>query len=213
MTSCQVEELKEKGNVCVREGKFEEAMLHYSHAIKLDPKNYTLYSNRSLAFLRMNQFYFALKDAKETIRLNPYWAKGYFRLGEVQRCTYQFVDALLSYRSALELQPNDSMIIEALTKTAHENRKERKADIQIPWLGAGLGIILGVAIVISDYAFTQSPSLSEKKQKEVLMMSSMILVDLRVIYQTITQQLEIIVDLIDTQRHRLDLGIKKVAAK
>lgn len=160
MINEEVEKLKEKGNSCVREGKYEEAMLHYSHAIKLDPKNYTLFSNRSLTFLRMKHFYFALEDAKETIKLNPTWAKGYFRLGEVQRNAYQFVDALLSYKRALELQPHDSTILDSLAQTAHDNQKEKRADMQIPWLGAGLGIILGVAIVIADYAFTQSPSLS-----------------------------------------------------
>lgn len=52
-----------------------EAVLHYTHAIKLDPKNYSLYSNRSLAFLKSQQYFYALEDAKETIKLKPDWAK------------------------------------------------------------------------------------------------------------------------------------------
>lgn len=32
------------------------------------------------------------------------------------------------------------------------------ADEQIPWLGAGIGIILGAIIVIADFAFTVSPT-------------------------------------------------------
>lgn len=71
----QVQELKEKGNECVRNKKYAESVFHYTHAIKLDPLNYSLYSNRSLAFLKMQQFYFAMEDAKETIRLKPDWAK------------------------------------------------------------------------------------------------------------------------------------------
>lgn len=55
--------------------KFEEAILHYTYAIKLDPSNYTLHSNRSYAFLKVQQYYFALEDANETIRLNPSWPK------------------------------------------------------------------------------------------------------------------------------------------
>jgi tetratricopeptide (TPR) repeat protein len=69
----------------LKEGKHEEAVLHYSQAIRLDEKNYSLFSNRSLAFLKMQQFYLALEDAKETIKLKPDWAKGYFRKGEVAR--------------------------------------------------------------------------------------------------------------------------------
>lgn len=34
------------------------------------------------------------------------------------------------------------------------------ADEQIPWLGAGIGIILGAIIVIADFLFTTNPTVS-----------------------------------------------------
>jgi len=77
----QVQALKEKGNECVRNKKYAESVLHYTHAIKLDPVDYSLYSNRSLAFLKMQHFYFAMEDAKEAIRLKPNWAKVIFISG------------------------------------------------------------------------------------------------------------------------------------
>lgn len=70
-----VEELKVKGNECVKDGKFIEAVLHYTQAIKMDPNNYLLYSNRSFAFLKLDQHYLSLQDANETVRLQPQWAK------------------------------------------------------------------------------------------------------------------------------------------
>lgn len=70
-----VEELKNKGNECVKDGKFIEAVLHYTHAIKMDPSNYVLYSNRSFAFLKLDQHYLSLQDANETVKLQPQWAK------------------------------------------------------------------------------------------------------------------------------------------
>lgn len=69
------EHLKNLGNESIKNQKFEEAILHYTYAIKLDPSNYTLYSNRSYAFLKVHQYYFALEDANETIKLNPSWPK------------------------------------------------------------------------------------------------------------------------------------------
>lgn len=66
---------KEKGNACVKEGKYEEAVLHYSNAIKLDPNNSSLFSNRSLAFFKLQHYYQAHEDASEAIRLKPDWAK------------------------------------------------------------------------------------------------------------------------------------------
>ena len=71
----QAEELKELGNTAIRNGNALEAMIHYTHAIKFDPKNHLLYSNRSLAFLKSQQYYFALEDAQQTIKLQPNWPK------------------------------------------------------------------------------------------------------------------------------------------
>lgn len=70
-----VEELKTKGNECVKDGKYIEAVLHYTQAIKMDPNNYVLYSNRSYAFLKLDQHYLSLNDANTTVKLQPQWAK------------------------------------------------------------------------------------------------------------------------------------------
>ena len=71
----QVEQLKEKGNKCVQDGNFAEAVLHYTHAINQDGRNHLLFSNRSLCFLKLHQYFYAMEDAKETIKLKPDWTK------------------------------------------------------------------------------------------------------------------------------------------
>lgn len=154
-TPLKVEHLKQQGNACVREKKYQKAMLHYSQAIKLDPKNYSLYSNRSFTFLMLERYRDALNDALMTIRLKPDWSKGYFRKGEVELKLSSYNEALESYNKALSLQPNEPKILEAMNKASRSLIKDRRADQQIPWLGAGIGIILGVAIVIADYVFTK----------------------------------------------------------
>ena len=50
-------------------------MLHYTQAIKAEPRNHLLYSNRSLAFLKIDQHYHALEDAKKVVQLMPDWPK------------------------------------------------------------------------------------------------------------------------------------------
>ncbi|XP_060526118.1 uncharacterized protein LOC132701882 [Cylas formicarius] len=150
--------LKELGNNAVKESKFTEAILHYTHAIKLDPDNYTLYSNRSYAFLKEQQYYFALEDANVAIRLNPSWPKGFFRKGEVEYATGHYIAAYEAYRLALKLKPEDANIVEALNRSAREILREKEADAKIPWLGAGIGIVIGVVIVIADCLFTLKPT-------------------------------------------------------
>ena len=154
-----MDELREKGNACVKEGNHVEAILHYSSAIKADPNNYAIHSNRSLAFLKMQQFYLAYQDAKRTIELKPDWAKGYFRKGEVEYATFHFDKALTSYTKAFCLQKDDRSLMDAMKRAARELKKDQRAEKQIPWLGAGIGIIIGVAIVLADYLVADKPVL------------------------------------------------------
>lgn len=101
----QSEDLKEKGNACVKEEKYAEAILHYTHAIAKEPQNSLLYGNRSLAFLKMDQFYLAYQDALEAIRLSPNWPKGYYRKAEVEHRAEHYEQAVESFRVRNALFP------------------------------------------------------------------------------------------------------------
>ena len=59
----------------MKEGKHTEAVIHYTEAVKHEPNSAILYSNRSLAFLKIDQLYFALEDAEKAIKLEPSWPK------------------------------------------------------------------------------------------------------------------------------------------
>lgn len=52
-------------------------------AIKVDPEDATLYSNRSLCRLKSGEAHDALADAIACVNLQPDWAKGYYRKGAV----------------------------------------------------------------------------------------------------------------------------------
>ncbi|XP_050294219.1 uncharacterized protein LOC126734574 isoform X2 [Anthonomus grandis grandis] len=152
------EKLKEQGNQAVKENKYQEAVLHYTTAIKLDPKNHTLYSNRSFAHLKLKNYYLALSDANETISLNPNWPKGYFRKGEVEYAVGFYTDAYDSYREALKWKPDDSNILKCLNNTAKNVIHQRTKDKQIPWVGAGIGIVIGVTMLVADFLTTRNPT-------------------------------------------------------
>lgn len=78
-------------------GKFSEAIDCYTKAINLDKANHVLYSNRSAAFLKAGRLQDALKDAEETIKINPSWPKGYSRKGAVLFALEKFEDAYTCY--------------------------------------------------------------------------------------------------------------------
>jgi len=80
-TMATADELKAKGNAALQAENFTEAVTFYTQAIEIDPTNHILYSNRSAAYAKTNQYTNALKDAEKTIELKSDWPKGYSRKG------------------------------------------------------------------------------------------------------------------------------------
>ncbi|KAI5651403.1 hsp70-Hsp90 organizing protein 1-like [Phthorimaea operculella] len=154
------EELKTRGNECVKDGKFIEAVLHYTQAIKMEPNNYVLYSNRSFAFLKLDQHYLSLQDANETIRLQPNWAKGYFRRAEVESASGLHDEAIISYTRALQLDPTNTKLMESIKSISDMQKKKIRDNQNIIWICTCVGLIIGIAVVVLDYSLTANPTLT-----------------------------------------------------
>ncbi len=77
-----VDELKAQGNAALQAENFTEAIKLYSEAIEQDPSNHILFSNRSAAYAKINDYGNSLKDAEQTITLKSDWPKGYSRKGK-----------------------------------------------------------------------------------------------------------------------------------
>lgn len=90
--------------------KFDDAIQAYTEAINLDPKNHVLYSNRSAAYAKAGQYENALKDADETIALNPQWPKGYSRKGSALSYMQKYMEAFEVYQKGLEIDPNNAAL-------------------------------------------------------------------------------------------------------
>ena len=69
------EKNKALGDCAFREQHFQEAIQYYSTAIKADPSNHKLFSNRSVCHVKLKRFESALEDAEECVRLAPSWFK------------------------------------------------------------------------------------------------------------------------------------------
>jgi stress-induced-phosphoprotein 1 len=59
------EEHKAKGNELFNAGKFAESIAEYSEALKRDPKNYKVYSNRAAAYTKMMSWGQGLEDCEK----------------------------------------------------------------------------------------------------------------------------------------------------
>eukprot|EP01084_Bolivina_argentea_P049487 91004_1 len=90
-------QLKEKGNNEFVNLNFKKAIHFYTKGIELEPNNHTLYSNRSVAYLKLNKYELALKDANKCIELQPDWHKGYVTFQYNENGNNTFLPFNLSY--------------------------------------------------------------------------------------------------------------------
>ncbi|XP_010522519.1 PREDICTED: STI1-like protein [Tarenaya hassleriana] len=119
--------LKDKGNELFKAGNYLKAAALYTQAIKLDPSNPALYSNRAAAFLQLVKLNKALADAETTIKLNPQWEKGYFRKGCVLEAMEKYEDALAAFQTALQYNPQSAEVSRKIKRLGQLQKEKQRA--------------------------------------------------------------------------------------
>uniref|UniRef100_H2ZQC2 Uncharacterized protein n=1 Tax=Ciona savignyi TaxID=51511 RepID=H2ZQC2_CIOSA len=154
---------KVKGNTFMKDSKFIEAIVEYSEGIMLDHSNPVLYSNRSLAFLKMDQYFYAMKDAEVTIRLVPEWPKGYYRKGQAEEGAKMYDLAIISYQAGLKACSNDEVLQTAMKEAQIKYRLDLDSKKRKRKKYCVIAALFGVFIVIADmfgkphYSFIKYP--------------------------------------------------------
>jgi len=115
---------KEEGNELFKQGKYPQAVERYTEAIKRDPANHVLYTNRAVAYTKLKAYSEALKDCDKCIELNPKFIKGYLRKGAVYMATEQYQKCFEVYAQALEHDPNNSEVLEAIRQVEDKISKQ-----------------------------------------------------------------------------------------
>mmetsp|Transcript_25555 Transcript_25555/g.73889 ORF Transcript_25555/g.73889 Transcript_25555/m.73889 type:complete len:267 (+) Transcript_25555:1-801(+) len=110
MSSTEAEEKKALGNKHFAAKEYEKAIKLYSEAIRLDGKNHVYYSNRSASYGGLKDWENAAKDAKECIKINPTFLKGFYRLATAQIELGDLDGATATIKSGLSVDPDNSQL-------------------------------------------------------------------------------------------------------
>ncbi|KAF9605077.1 hypothetical protein IFM89_013747 [Coptis chinensis] len=118
--------LKDEGNEFFKAGNYLKAAALYTQAIKKDPSNPTLYSNRAAAFLNLVKLSKALTDAETTIELKPNWEKGYFRKGCILEALERYEDAVAAFQIALQHNPQSTELSRKMKRLGQLARDKKR---------------------------------------------------------------------------------------
>ncbi|XP_015206833.1 LON peptidase N-terminal domain and RING finger protein 3 [Lepisosteus oculatus] len=102
-------QLRHEGNVSYSEKKLEAALEKYNEAIKLAPRDYVLFSNRSQINSSLRNFEDALCDAEMACRIQPLGLKGHLRKAQALAALRKTEEALTEYLFCIALEPESKL--------------------------------------------------------------------------------------------------------
>jgi heat shock protein 1/8 len=123
-------EAKEAGNKHFAAGEFKEANAYFSRGLELEPSNHVFYSNRSASHLSLGNIAASIADAKDCIRVNSGWAKGYTRLGTALFRNKEYDAAIQAYKQGLKIEPANAQMKQSLAAAEEQIKAAKRAEIE-----------------------------------------------------------------------------------
>ncbi|GAB5587364.1 hypothetical protein Unana1_02264 [Umbelopsis nana] len=101
---------KELGNKAFQEHRYDQAIAHYTKAIEYDKQNAVYYTNRAMAYLKVERFVEAERDSSSALLLQPKHVKALFRRGMARRQLGKLAEAKADLEESLSLASDNGTI-------------------------------------------------------------------------------------------------------
>merc|ERR1719421_2178159 len=102
------EEAKAKGNELFKANDYAGAKREYDEAVRRNPTDHLLYSNRAAALTKLLAYPDALRDLDECLRIDPTFVKAYSRKGAAHFFMKEYSKALEAYGKGLAIDPKNA---------------------------------------------------------------------------------------------------------
>ncbi|KAL6903776.1 hypothetical protein ACP4OV_004589 [Aristida adscensionis] len=123
------DEEREKGNEFFKQQKYPEAVKHYTEALRRNPKDPRVYSNRAACYTKLGAMPEGLKDAEKCIELDPTFSKGYTRKGAIQFFMKECDKALETYQAGLKHDPNNPELLDGVKRCIQQINKASRGEL------------------------------------------------------------------------------------
>ncbi len=94
------------GSVFLRQGRLEEAVLHFNRALKARPDSAQIHYNLGCALDRQGGFEGAIRHYRQAIEISPDYREAHNNLGVVLGMRGREEEAIVHYRQALRIDPD-----------------------------------------------------------------------------------------------------------
>jgi tetratricopeptide (TPR) repeat protein len=124
----------EEGNRFYRLNCYEEAMVAYEKAIRIDPSYIFAHYNKGLALTGLKRYEEALATYEQTIQLDSKYVNAYTMKGSVLAALKRYEEALVTYDCIIKLNPNNATAYCEIGNALHcleryEEALERRAEV------------------------------------------------------------------------------------
>ncbi|XP_027972181.1 tetratricopeptide repeat protein 31 isoform X1 [Eumetopias jubatus] len=133
----QSQELATLGTSFAQNGFYHKAVVLFTQALKLNPRDHRLFGNRSFCHERLGQPMWALADAQVALTLRPGWPRGLFRLGKALMGLQRFEEAAAVFQETLRGGSQPDAARELHFCLLHLTLQDQRGGIREPHLSTG----------------------------------------------------------------------------
>ena len=110
--------MRDEGNVHLKSEAYDQALSSYTKVLLVVPNDARTHANMSLCYMKMKKFAEAETAARECVRCNGQWSKGYYRLGCALQSQRREEEALVEFKHGLKREPESDALRRKVSEIA-----------------------------------------------------------------------------------------------